>query len=152
MFNSYNPQASLDRINGHIAELERMKTQLQQQQQQIPNLTQNFQLAPNQGGMKYAENIEQVEKELILIDTPYFSRDMSVLWLKKASGELKTYELREIVKKDEKDLKIEFLMAQIEELKKGANYEPDDDVVDEPVESKKSTTVSKGRATKTKSK
>lgn len=152
MFNSYNPQGSLDRINSHIAELERMKSQLTQQQQQIPNLTQNFQISPNQGGMKYAENLEQVEKELVLIDTPYFSRDMSVLWVKKASGETKTYELNEIVKKDEKDLKIEFLMAKIEELEKEANYEPNDAIIDEPVESEKSTITSKGRTTKSKSK
>ena len=151
MFGNYNPQVSIDRINSHIAELERMKSQLTQQQQ-IPNLTQNFQIAPNQGGIKYAENLEQVEKELVLLDTPYFSRDMSVLWVKKASGETKSYELREIVKKDEKDLKIEFLMAKIEELEKGVNYEPNDDDANEPVESKKSTTVSKSRATKSKSK
>lgn len=151
MFGNYNPQGSIDRINSHIAELERMKSQLTQQQQ-IPNLTQNFQIAPNQGGMKYAENLEQVEKELVLLDTPYFSRDMSVLWVKKASGDTKTYELREIVKKDEKDLKIEFLMAKIEELEKGVNYESNDDDIDEPVESKKSSTVSKSRTTKSKSK
>jgi TolA-binding protein len=152
MFNGYNPQSSLDRINSHIAELERMKAQLTQQQQQMPNLTQNFQISPNQGGMKYAENLEQVEKELVLLDTPYFSRDMSVLWVKKASGDTKTYELSEIVKKDEKDLKIEFLVAKIEELEKEANYEPNDAIIDEPVESKKSTITSKGRATKSKSK
>ena len=76
--------------------------------------------------MKYAESQEQVEKELVLLDTPYFSRDMSVLWVKKASGDTKTYELNEIVKKDEKDLKIEFLMAKIEELEKEANNESDD--------------------------
>lgn len=150
MFGNYNPQASLDRINSHISELEKMKAQLTQQQ--TPNLTQNFQLAPNQGGMKYAENLEQVEKELVLLDTPYFSRDMSILWLKKASGETKTYELREIVKKDEKDLKIEFLMAKIEELEKEVKNEPNDDNVDESVEGKKSTNVSKNRTTKSKSK
>lgn len=150
MFGNYNPQASLDRINSHISELEKMKAQLTQQQ--APNLTQNFQIAPNQGGMKYAENLEQVEKELVLLDTPYFSRDMSILWLKKASGETKTYELREIVKKDEKDLKIEFLMAKIEELEKEVKNESNDDNVDESVEGKKSTNVSKNRTTKSKSK
>lgn len=150
MFGNYNPQASLDRINSHISELEKMKAQLTQQQ--IPNLTQNFQIAPNQGGMKYAENLEQVEKELVLLDTPYFSRDMSVLWVKKASGETKSYELREIVKKDEKDLKIEFLMAKIEELEKEVNSESSNIDANEPVESEKSTNVSKNRATKSKSK
>ena len=151
MFNTYGPQASLDRINSHIAELEKMKQQLSQQQMPT-NLTQNFQIAPNQGGIKYAENLEQVEKELVLLDTPYFSRDMSVLWLKRAQGDTKTYELREIVKKDEKDLKIEFLMAKIEELEKEINNEPNNNDIDESVESKKSSDVSKNRTTKAKSK
>ena len=151
MYNTYNPQASLDRINSHIAELEKMKQQLTQQQMPT-NLTQNFQIAPNQGGIKYADNLEQVQKELVLIDTPYFSKDMSVLWLKKATGDVKSYELNEIVEKDEKDLKIELLMAQIDELKKGANYEPNDDDVDESKKKKKSSNVSKNRTTKTKSK
>lgn len=151
MFGNYNPQASLDRINSHISELEKMKAQLTQQQQ-IPNLTQNFQIAPNQGGMKYAENLEQVEKELVLLDTPYFSRDMSVLWVKKASGETKSYELREMVKKDEKDLKIEFLMAKIEELEKEVNNESSNINVDEPTKNKKSTKVSKSGTTNAKSK
>ena len=150
MFGNYNPQMNIERIDKQISDLERIKSQLQQPTP--TNLTQNFQISPNQGGMKYAENLEQVEKELVLLDTPYFSRDMSVLWVKKASGDTKTYELSEIVKKDEKDLKIEFLMAKIEELEKEANYEPNDAIIDEPVESKKSTITSKGRATKSKSK
>lgn len=147
MFNSYSPQASLDRINSHIAELERMKQQITQP----TNLTQNFQLAPNSSGIKYADNIEQVQKELIIADTPYFSKDMSILWLKKASGETKTYELKEIIEKDEKDLRIEFLMAQIEELKKGSiNNESNNDNVDESNKSKKSPSVSKNRTTNAK--
>lgn len=151
MFNTYNPQASLDRINSHIAELEKMKQQISQQQMPT-NLTQNFQIAPNQGGIKYAENLEQVEKELVLLDTPYFSRDMSVLWLKKPQGDVQTYELREIVKKDEKDLKIELLIAKIEQLEKEINNESNDDDINEPTKDEKPSNVSKGRATKTKSK
>lgn len=151
MFNTYNPQASLDRINSHIAELEKMKQQISQQQMPT-NLTQNFQIAPNQGGIKYAESLEQVEKELVLLDTPYFSRDMSVLWLKKPQGGVQTYELREIVKKDEKDLKIELLIAKIEQLEKEINNEPNDDDINEPTKDEKPSNVSKGRTTKTKSK
>lgn len=73
--------------------------------------------------MKYANNIDEVQKDFVIGDTPYFSKDMSVLWVKNIKGEIKTYELNEIVQKDEKDLKIELLQAQIEELKKGINNE-----------------------------
>jgi len=118
MFNSYNPQVSLDRINNQIAELEKMRNQLQQPIQPPTNLTQNFQLAPtNRDVIKYANSIDEVQRDMVIGDTPYFSKDMSVVWLKNTKGDIKTYELNEIVPKDEKDLIIEDLQAQINELK-----------------------------------
>lgn len=117
--NQYNQQQSIDRINNQISELENMRKQLQQPLQQPTNLTQNFQLAPNRDVIRYANNIEEVNKDVVTGDTPFFSRDMSVLWIKNTTGEIKTYELNEVVLKDEKDIKIDFLIAQIEELKKG---------------------------------
>lgn len=114
----YNPQLYLDRLNTQIRELEAMKGQLPPMQQPI---TQNFQLAPQNDSIKYAENIEEVEKNIIIGDTPFFSKDLSILWIKNTKGEIKSYELKEIIIKDEKDLKIEYLEAQIEELKKGVN-------------------------------
>ena len=118
--NMYNPQANIDRINNQINELEKMRTQLQQPQPQPTNLTQNFQLAPtNRDVIKYASSIDEVQRDMVIGDTPYFSKDMSVVWIKNTKGEIKTYELNEIVPKDEKDMQIEYLQSQIEELKKG---------------------------------
>jgi len=118
--NMYNPQANIDKINAQINELEKMRNQIQQPPVQQPtNLTQNFQLAPtNREVIKYANSLEEVQRDMVIGDTPYFSKDMSVVWIKNTKGEIKTYELNEIVAKDEKDIKIEFLMAQIEDLKK----------------------------------
>ena len=48
----------------------------------------------------------------------FSSSDLSIVWIKSAKGEIKTYELSEIIPKDEKDLQIEFLQSQIEELRK----------------------------------
>jgi len=118
--NIYNPQASIDRINNQIAELERMKSQLPPVQQPI---TQNFQLAPTSDVIKYANSIEEVSKNMVIGDTPYFSKDMSVVWIKNTKNEIKTYELNEIIPKDEKDLTIEYLQSQIEELKGKLNNE-----------------------------
>ena len=126
--NIYNPQASIDRINNQIAELEKMKQQIPQQPIPQPtNLTQNFQLAPtNREVIKYANSMEEVQKDMVIGDTPYFSKDMSVVWIKNTKGDIKTYELNEIVPKDEKDLQIEYLITQIAELKKGMKkYESD---------------------------
>lgn len=114
----YNPQISVDRINSQIAELEKLKAQ-------IPNIqpiTQNFQLAP-QNAFRYANSIDEVQKEYVTGDTPFFSKDMSVLWIKNNNGEIRTFEINEVIQKDEKDLQIEFLQAQIDELKKGNAYE-----------------------------
>lgn len=121
MYNTayYNNQANLDRVNNQIAELEKIKMQMQQPMAQPTNLTQNFQLAPqNRDVIKYASSMEEVQKEMVVGDTPYFSKDMSVVWLKNTKGEIKTYELNEIVPKDAKDIQIELLQNQIEELRK----------------------------------
>ena len=117
-FNTYSPQANIDRINNQIAELENMKKQMNQQSMQPTNLTQNFQLAPNNSnGMRFANSIDEVQKSVITMDTPFFSNDMSVLWIKNAKGEIKSYEINEIIPKDEKDMQIELLIAQVNELK-----------------------------------
>ena len=141
---SYNPQANIDRINNQIAELEKMKQQIPQQLQPT-NLTQNFQLAPNNNSMRYANSLEEVQKDIVIGDTPFFSKDLSIVWIKDTKGNIKTYELKEIIPKDNKDLQIEYLQAQIEELKKGLKYERNeyiDEPVAEPVKDEKPATVS----------
>lgn len=121
---TFNRQETVDRINANMNELERMKQQLQQPPQQPTNLTQNFQLAPqNKDVIRYANSIDEVNRDMVIGDTPYFSKDMSVVWVKSTNGNIKTYELNEIIPKDEKDLQIEFLQSQIEELKGMINNE-----------------------------
>ena len=134
----YNPQMTVDKINAQMNELERMKQQLQQPQR--TNLTQNFQLAPtNRDVIRYANNIEEVQRDLVMGDTPYFSKDMSVVWIKNTKGEIKTFELIEIIAKDEKDMQIEYLQAQIEELKGMIKNESNDENVSND-DAKQSTT------------
>lgn len=142
--NSYNQQMTVDRINAQMNELEKMKQQLQQPIQQPTNLTQNFQLAPtNRDVIKYASSMEEVQRDMVIGDTPFFSKDMSVVWIKNIKGEIKTYELNEIIPKDDKDIQIEMLQAQINEMKGMIqNAKPNDEYVDEPIESTKSTNVS----------
>lgn len=113
--NPFSQQQSLDRVNEQIKQLENIRNQMQQP---VP-ITQNFQLAPqNRDVIKYAGSIEEVQREMVTGETPYFSKDMSVVWIKNTKGEIKTYELNEIILKDEKDLQIELLQSQINELKK----------------------------------
>ena len=144
---TFNRQEAVDRINANMNELERLKQQLQQPQQVQQPITQNFQLAPqNRDVIKYATSIDEVNRDMVIGDTPYFSKDMSVVWIKNTKGEIKTYELTEIIPKDEKDIKISYLEAQIEELKKGMKLNGSNANVDEPIadtiESKTASDVS----------
>ena len=140
----YNPM-TIDRINSQIADLERMKQQIPQQ---VP-ITQNFQLAP-QTGLKYANSIDDVQKDLVYYDTPYFSKDFSVLWLKNQKGEIKSYELKEIIEKDEKDLVIESLQLQINQMKEMLEREPSITNVNESDKDEESSSVSNSRTSKKK--
>ena len=151
--NSYNPQMTIDKINEQMNELNRMKQQLQQPTQPT-NLTQNFQIAPtNRDVIRYASSMEEVQRDMVIGDTPFFSKDMSVVWIKNTKGDIKTYELNEIVAKDSKDMQIEFLQAQINEMKGMIeNAKSNNANDDEPVESEKSTNVSNGRTGTKKSK
>lgn len=139
---NYNQQSINDRIDNQIAQLQQMKEQMKHQQ---PAINQTFQLAPQQSGIKYANSLDDVNKEMVYSDTPFFSKDMSVVWIKNIKNGIKTYELNEIVPLDEKDMKIQYLQAQIEELKKGMRLHESNDDVDEPIadtiESKKSANV-----------
>lgn len=157
--NMYNPQASIDKLNEQINNLEKMKAQMQQPQQPT-NLTQNFQLAPtSRDVIRYATSIDEVQRDMVIGETPYFSKDMSVVWIKNLKGEIRTYELKEIVPLDEKDMQIKYLQSQIEELKgkidnvsnvsnvnaeqNATNTSADDKRIGEPIESTKSANVSK---------
>ena len=112
-YNMINNYSLNDRIDNEIERLKQMKTQVQQP----APITQNFQLAPTHNGMKYANTIDDVKKEIVYFDTPYFSKDLSVLWIKNSKGDIKAYELTEIVEKDNKDIQIEYLMEEINKLK-----------------------------------
>ena len=136
MFN-YNPQMTADRIDSQIAQLQQMKQQLPQ----APSINQTFQLAPTSPSLiRYVNSLDDVHKELIIGETPFFSKDMGVVWIKDIKGNVRTYELNEIIPKDEKDLQIEYLQAQIEELKKGSVLDEQHDSDDVSTKNKTNTT------------
>lgn len=140
-YTQYNPQLELEKLNAKINDMERIKAQLQQQIAIPPAINQTFQLAPNSSGIKYVNNVEDVKKELVMMDTPFFSNDLSTLWIKNVKGDIKSYELKEIVLKDERDTIIDDLKLQIEELKKEKviNHEQSNDkYINESIKNKKS--------------
>ena len=151
--NIYNPQMSIDRINAQMAELEQMKQRLQQPAQQ-PSINQTFQLTPTASTIKYAQTIDEVSNEYVLTETPFFTKDFSQMWLKNTKGDIKTYTLEEIIPKDERDILIESLQLQVEQLRKevrtNAKSNSNDD--DESNSCKESTNVSVPRTSSKKSK
>lgn len=142
--NAYNmnQQSLAERIDNQIAQLSQMKEQIKNNQQ--PAINQTFQLAPTSNHtMRFADTITDVNKEAVYTDTPFFSKDMSVLWIKNNKGDIKTYELNEIIPKDDKDIQIELLTAQVNELKgKINNAKPNDELINDTIEDEESENVS----------
>ena len=140
----YNQQMAQTRIDDEIAKLQQLKGQLNQ-----PSINQTFQLAP-QNGMRYAKSIEDVQKEMVYTDTPYFSNDLSVVWLKNAKGSIRAFEMKEIVKKDEKDLLIESLKMRLDEMEEKLNARSTNTDVIEPSEDEEPKNFPIGRTSKKK--
>ena len=88
----YNQQNMYDQIDNQINQLQQMREQMKNNANQQPAINQTFQLAPsNLGGLRYFNTLDEVDKEVVYSDTPFFSKDMSVLWLKNNKGEIKTF-------------------------------------------------------------
>lgn len=165
--NGLNQQNMYDNIDTQINKLQQLKEQMKNNSQQ-PSINQTFQLAPNStNGMKYVNSIDDVNKETVFMDTPFFSKDLTVMWVKNANGNITAYELNEIVARDEKDIQIALLQSQIDELKRGmsVNEQPitndipaeittdtsrDDEPARESIKTSKSTSVSRVSTSKKK--
>lgn len=114
---NFNQHNMYEQIDSQINQLQQMKEQMKNNANQQPAINQTFQLAPsNISGLRYFNTIDEVDKEIVYNETPFFSKDMSVLWLKNGKGDIKTYELKEIVPLDDKDLQIQYLQARIDKL------------------------------------
>ena len=161
---NYNPnlmqQNINEKIDNEIAKLQQMKNHNTNQ----PAINQTFQLAPNSNGIKFVNDIEEVQKEFVINETPFINKDYSTLWLKNAKGEIRIFELNEVIPKDDKDILIEKLQLQINNLSnqiKEMNYvksndengnEYESEPIIEPIKSTKSSNVSSNRTSKSKSK
>lgn len=130
---NYNQQTLNDKIDSEIARLQQMKNHNTLQQ---PAINQTFQLAPQGNGIKFANTIEDVQRELAIVDTPFVNTDYSMLWIKNAKGEIRTFNIQEVKPKDEKDLIIEELKSQINRLEGRIRDEQQYDKTSDEYESK----------------
>lgn len=112
-----------DRLDRQISQAQIAQTQTYQpfSPQTTPQIQQTFQLNnPQQNSTdfdaKYANNIDEVKNSLVLKSTLFITKDITTMWLKDVSGNIKTYSLTEVIEKDEKDKKIDELTKQIENM------------------------------------
>ena len=121
----YNNQYYMQDLQNMKDKIESQMRQLQQQNQmqqpQMPtNLTQNFQLAPqtnNELESKYVNNIDEVKGIFVLKTGIFINKELNTLWLKNTNGEIRTFELNEIVEMDERDKEIQMLKQELERMK-----------------------------------
>lgn len=154
-------------IDNEINSLQQMKERLKNNNIQQPTaINQTFQLAPqNNNGIKFVNSIDDVQRELTITDTPFINKDYSMLWIKNAKGDIRTFELIEIIPKDDKDILIEDLQEQVSRLSNQikemnkyeqqyneASNEYESEQFDKPVENKTTSNVSNVRTSKSKSK
>ena len=111
----YNFDRQIQEKRNEIADLEKQKIQAQFAQPTI--LNQTIQAGPQASGVRYAESIDDVKREMIFLDTLFVNRAFTNMWYKKPNGEIKTYLLEEFIPKDEKDIRIENLENEIKKLK-----------------------------------
>jgi hypothetical protein len=140
-----------DRIDNQIKNY-----QQSQMQQQPTSINQTFQLAPqtnnNELESKYADNIDIVKNTFVLKTGLFVNKDFSTLWVKDATGNIRTFKTEEIIELDTKDKEIMELKRQINEMKgmiTSANELHNADV-NEPITEKQSSRVQSRKSSITK--
>lgn len=136
-----------DRIDNQMKQMQQFN-QNQMQQQPIPQINQSFQLAPNPSSneleSKYVNNIDEVKGIFVMKTGVFLDKELNNLWIKNTNGDIRTFELNEIIQTDPKDREIAMLKQEIEKMKGMILNESNvnSTIVNEPNESKTTTKLS----------
>lgn len=147
MQNMQDLQNMREKIDRQMQQVQQMN-QNQMQQQPVPNVTQNFQLAPNPTNneleSKYVNNIDEVKNTFVMKTGVFLNKDFTSLWIKDVTGNIRTFKTEEIIELDPKDKEILMLKKQIEDMKGMMSnaFEYDNADIDEPVKKQVTKTVS----------
>ena len=150
MQNMQDLQNMREKIDRQMQQMQQLnQNQMQQQQQPVP-ITQNFQLAPNPVNneleSKYANNIDEVRNTFVMKTGVFLNKDFTSMWVKTTDGNIKTYELNEVIQQDPKDGEINNLKQEIQRMREMINYGNESNVnnsnYDESNESKTTTKLS----------
>ena len=139
-----------DRIDRQMQQVQQMNQNQMQQQPQIPQVNQTFQLAPNPTNneleSKYANNIDEVRNTFVMKTGVFVNKDFTSMWVKTTDGNIKTYELNEVIQQDPKDIEINNLKKELQKMREMINYDNKSDVdntdYDESNESKNAKKLS----------
>ena len=136
-----------DRIDRQMQQVQQMNQNQIQNQQPVP-ITQNFQLAPNPNNneleSKYVNNIDEVKGIFVMKTGVFLNKELNTLWIKNTNGDIRTFELKEVIPQDPKDTEILMLKKQIEEMKEMIANESnvDNSNIDGELKSKNATKLS----------
>lgn len=125
---NYNPYQELQSMRDRIDKtMQQYQQQNQHVQQQPTNLTQNFQLAPmqqqNDLQARYVNNVDEVKNTFVMREGLFVNKEKNLLWIKDINGNIKSYSLTEIIESDPKDIEINQLKKEIEDMKAMMNQQ-----------------------------
>lgn len=147
MQNMQDLQNMREKIDRQMQQMQQLNQNQMQQQPTPTNLTQNFQLAPNPTNneleSKYANNIDEVRNTFVMKTGVFLNKELNTLWIKNTNGDIRTFELNELVEIDPKNREIALLKQELEKMKEMISNESngnntDNDGADE---SKKSARI-----------
>ena len=147
MQNMQDLQNMREKIDNQMRQMQQLNQNQMQQQPQIPQVNQTFQLAPNPTNneleSKYANNIDEVKGIFVMKTGVFLNKELNTLWIKNTNGDIRTFELSEIIDIDPKDKEIAILKQELEKMKEMISNESngnntDNDGADE---SKKSARI-----------
>lgn len=150
MQNMQDLQNMREKIDNQMRQMQQLNQNQMQQQPSPTNLTQNFQLAPNPTNndleSKYANNIDEVRNTFVMKTGLFVNKDFTSMWVKTTDGNIKTYELKEVIQQDPKDVEISNLKQELQRMREMINYDNKSNVnntdFNEPNESKTTTKLS----------
>ena len=160
MQNMQDLQNMRDKIDRQMQQVQQMNQNQMQQQPQIPQVNQTFQLAPNPSSneleSKYVNNIDEVKGIFVMKTGVFLDKELNTLWIKNTNGDIRTFELNEIIPQDPKDIEINNLKKELQRMREMINYGNESDVnnsdFNEPNESKATTKLSNNKRTNAKQK
>ena len=154
MQNMQDLQNMREKIDSQMRQMQQLN-QNQMQQQPVPNVTQNFQLAPNPSNneleSKYANNIDEVRNTFVMKTGVFVNKDFTSMWVKTTDGNIKTFELNEVIQQDPKDVEINNLKLELQKMREMINYDNKSDVDNTDYDESNESKNAKKLSTRTKS-